>query len=177
VSIRFTYALILTVSVSVLHLVLFFAGLETDNLATGHYFMWLIQVFSIVVLWRGITALREQSAGHTLSYGQGVRHGVLISLYAGLMCGGYAYLHFKFINPHFADYQLACLRPAWTAAGMTAAQMTESERMTRMAVTPLAQAVLTPVVMVLFGLIISLILAAILKRNARPMTSPPFRQT
>jgi hypothetical protein len=177
VSTRFAYALVLTVSVAGLHLLMYFSGFETDKLATGHHFYWLIQVFLAVVLWRGIKALREQSATHAMTYARGVGHGMLISLYGGLMCGVYVYFHFKYINPHFADYQLACLRPEWSAAGMTAAQMTEAEKMTRMLVTPLAQAVMTPVIMVCFGLIFSLLIAAFLKRNVGPLTSPPFRRT
>ena len=176
-STRFAFALVLMASVAVLHLVLFFTGEETHRLATGHYFYWLIQVFHAVVLWFGIKARREKSPTHAMSFAQGVGNGMLISLYAGLMCGVYAFIHFKYINPHFADYQLACLRPEWGAAGMTTTQMAEAEKMTRLMVSPLAQAVMTPVIMVCFGLIFSLIIAAFLKRNVGPMTSPPFRRT
>ena len=177
VSPRFACALVLTASVAALHLALYFTVLETDNLGTGHYFLWLIQAFQAIVLWRGIQGRRERSPHHVMTYGQGVAHGVLISLYAGLMCGVFAFFHFKYINPHFADYQLACLRPTWSAAGLGAAQMADAEKMTRMAASPLAQAVITPVVMVCFGLIASLIIAAVLKRDLASMTSPPYQRT
>jgi len=175
-STRFAYALFLTICGAALNLVLYFTGAQTVKLATGHYFLWLQEVFLAVVLWLGIKAVREKSPGHAFSYGQGVGSGVLISLYAGLMTGVYNALHFGFVNPHFADYQLACLRPEWNAAGLSAADMAQAEKITRLLVTPLAQLILTPIIMVLFGLVLSLVFAACLKRHAGPMTSPPFRQ-
>ena len=127
-STRFAYALFLTICGAALNLVLYFTGAQTVKLATGHYFLWLQEVFLAVVLWLGIKAVREKSPGHAFSYGQGVGSGVLISLYAGLMTGVYNALHFGFVNPHFADYQLACLRPEWNAAGMSAADMAQAEK-------------------------------------------------
>jgi hypothetical protein len=174
VSIRFKYALILSASVTALNLVLYFTGAQTDRLVTGHYFMWLAQIFLVVVLWLGIRAVRAAARYQALTYGQGVGAGVMISLYSGLLSGAYAFIHFKYVNPHFADYQLACLRPQWDAAAMSAADMAKAEKLTRFATTPAAQAVLTPIITVCFGLIISLVLAALLKRAATSMTSPPM---
>ena len=175
VSTRFKSALILAASVAALNLVLYFTGAQTERLATGHYFMWLAQVFMVVVLWRGIRAVRAESRYQALTYGQGVGAGVMISLYAGLLSGAYAFIHFKYVNPRFADYQLVCLRPQWDAAGMSAGDVAKAEKLTRFATTPAAQAVLTPIVTVCFGLIISLVLAALLKRAATSRTSPPMR--
>jgi hypothetical protein len=169
------YGVILAASVAGLNLVLYFTGAQTDQLATGHYFMWLAQVFMVVVLWLGIRAVRAESRYQALTYGQGVGAGVLISLYAGLLSGVYAFFHFKYVNPRFADYQLACLQPQWNAAGMSADDMAKAEKLTRFVTTPTAQAVLTPIITVCFGLVISLVLAALLKRAATSMTSPPLR--
>ena len=67
--------------------------------------------------------------------------------------------------PNFADYQMELIRPKWVAAGMGEAQMDQAERFTRSMMGPVAQAILTPIFVVIFGLICSLIIAAILKRN------------
>jgi len=101
-----------------------------------------------------------------MSYGRGVGTGTLISLYSGLMSSVYSFIHFKFVNPEFADYQLALIRPKWEAAGMGEAQMDQAEKMTRAMMGPVAQAIMTPIFVVIFGLILSLIIAAILKRPA-----------
>jgi ABC-type sugar transport system permease subunit len=164
-STKFIYALTLTMCGAVLNLLLYFTGFQTEKLATGQYFQWIGFIVMIAVLWLGIKAVREESEGRYLTYGKGVGSGVLISLYSGLMSSIYSYIHFKFVNPEFADYQIALIRPKWEAAGLGDAQIEQAEKMTRMMMGAGVQAVLTPIMAVLFGLIISLIIAAILKRN------------
>ena len=102
-----------------------------------------------------------------MSYGRGVGAGTLISLYSGLMSAVYSFIHFKFVNPEFADYQIAMIRQKWEAAGMGEAQMAQAEKFVRVMMGPVAQAILTPVFVVIFGLICSLIIAAIVKRPAQ----------
>jgi ABC-type sugar transport system permease subunit len=163
---KFIYALILTISGALLSLLLYFTGFQTEKLATGQYFQWLGFVIMFAVLWLGIKAVRDEAPEKGMSYGRGVGTGTLISLYSGLMSSVYSFIHFKFVNTEFADYQLALIRPKWEAAGMGEAQMDQAEKMTRAMMGPVAQAILTPIMVVLFGLILSLIIAAILKRPA-----------
>jgi hypothetical protein len=164
-STKFIYALILTISGAALQLLLYFTGFQTEKLATGQYLQWIGFIVMSVVLWLGIKAVRDESEGQYLTYGKGVGSGVLIALYSGLMSSIYSYIHFKFVNPEFADYQIALIRPQWEAAGLGDAQMEQAEKITRMMMGPGAQAVMTPILVVLFGLIVSLIISAILKRN------------
>lgn len=165
-STKFIYALTLTVCGALLNLLLYFTGFQTEKLATGQYLNWLGFVIMFAVLWLGIKAVREEAPEKGLSYGRGVGTGTLISLYSGLMSSVYSFIHFKFVNPEFADYQLALIRPKWEAAGIGDAQMEQMEKMTRTMMGPVAQAIMTPIFVVLFGLILSLIIAAILKRPA-----------
>ncbi len=165
-STKFTYALILTVCGALLNLLLYFTGLQTEKLATGQYFQWLGFVMMFAILWLGIKAVRDEAPEKGMSYGRGVGTGTLISLYSGLMSSIYSFIHFKFVNTRFADYQLALIRPKWEAAGMGEAQMDQAEKVTRAMMGPVAQAIMTPIMVVIFGLILSLIIAAILKRPA-----------
>jgi len=165
-STKFIYALTLTISGALLNLLLYFTGFQTEKLATGQYFQWLGFIMMFAILWLGIKAVRDEAPEKGMSYGRGVGTGTLISLYSGLMSSVYSFIHFKFVNPEFADYQLALIRPKWEAAGMGEAQMDQAEKMTRAMMGPVAQAILTPIMAVLFGLILSLIIAAILKRPA-----------
>ena len=66
-STKFTYALILTVVQAIFNLLMYFAGFQTERIATGQYFQWLGFVFIAVVLWLGIRALREEAPGQHLS--------------------------------------------------------------------------------------------------------------
>jgi ABC-type sugar transport system permease subunit len=165
-STKFIYALTLTICGALLNLLLYFTGFQTEKLATGQYFQWLGFVMMFAILWLGIKAVRDEAPEKGMSYGRGVGTGTLISLYSGLMSSVYSFIHFKFVNPEFADYQLALIRPKWEAAGMAEAQMEQAEKMTRAMMGPVAQAILTPIMVVIFGLILSLIIAAILKRPA-----------
>ena len=165
-STKFVYALTLTISGALLNLLLYFTGFQTEKLATGQYFQWLGFVLMFAILWLGIKAVRDEAPEKGMSYGRGVGIGTLISLYSGLMSSVYSFIHFKFVNTQFADYQLALIRPKWEAAGMPEAQMDQAEKVTRAMMGPVAQAIMTPIMVVIFGLILSLIIAAILKRPA-----------
>ena len=171
-STKFIYALILTVCGAIFNLLMYFTGLQTEKLATGQYFQWLGLVMMFVVLWLGIKAVRDETPEKGMSYGRGVGTGTLISLYSGLMSSVYSYIHFKFINTEFADYQIAMLRSKWETAGMKDAQMEQAEKFTRMMMGPAFQAVLTPIFAVIIGVICALIIAAILKRNPPEQSQP-----
>jgi hypothetical protein len=161
---KFTYALALTISQAVFNLLMYFFGFQTDKMATGQYLNWLGLVISIVVLWLGIKAVREESPDKSLSYGQGVGAGTLISFYSGLLSAVYTYIHFKFINPDFFEYQAAMTHEKLVAKGLSDAQIENAETMMRKFSGPGIFACMTPIFAVFFGLLISLVLAAILKR-------------
>lgn len=163
-STKFTYALIMTVCQVAVSLVMFFLGFETEKIATGQYFGWLGMVFMIVVLWLGIKAVRDEAPGQALSYGGCVGTGTLIGLYAGLMGGAYRFIHLKFINTSFADYQMEFIRSQWAAKGMSDAQMEQAEGFTRVMMGPVAQGISTPIFVVILSVLIALVLAIFLKR-------------
>ena len=170
---KFTYALIMTIVQAVFNLLLYFTGYQTEKLATGQYLNWIALPITFALLWLGIKAVREETADKSLSYGQGVGAGTLISLYSGLMSGVYTYIHFKFVAPDFFDFQLELIRTKWIAAGMNSTQMEQAEGFTRKFMNAGISAIMTPIMAVIFGLILSLIIAAFLKRSA-PSPVPPI---
>jgi hypothetical protein len=169
---KFTYALILTIVGAIFHLLLYFTGFQTEKLAVGQHLNWLGFIIMIVVLSLGIKATREEAPDKSMSYGKGVLTGFLISLISGLMSSVYTFIHFKFVNTEFADYQMAIIRAKWEEVGMGANQMEQAEGFTRAMLSPVAQAIMTPIMAVLFGVIISLVASAFLKRSA-PTAPPP----
>ena len=163
---KFTYALILTIASAVFNLLLYFTGFQTEKLAVGQNLQWLGLVITIVVLSLGIKAVREDSPGKYMGYGKAVGTGVLISLFSGLMSSVYTFIHFKFVNTEFADYQMQIVHAQWEAKGMSADQMEKAEGFARAFMGPVAMSIMTPIFAVIGGLIISLILAIFLKRPA-----------
>jgi hypothetical protein len=170
-STKFFYALVLTLATIVLQLLLFFSGFQTEKLATGQYLQWLGLVIMAVVLWLGIKAVRDEKPDRTMTYGQRVGTGVLISLYSGLMGAVYTFIHFTFINTGFADYTIALTREKWAAKGLTQAQMEGAEAITRKMLHPGVQAILGVVFAVLIGLVLSLIISALVKPKPQAAAS------
>ena len=169
---KFTYALIMTIAGAVLHLLLYFTGFQTEKRAEGQHLHWIGVIAMIVILVLGIRAVREEAPDKSMTYGKGVGTGVLISLMSGLMSAVYNFIHFKFINTEFVDYQMELVRAKWEQAGMGATQMEQAEGFTRAMMGPVAQAIMTPIMAVIFGAIISLIASIFLKRAATPPPPP-----
>ena len=165
-STKFIYALILTVIGAITSLLLYFTGYQTEKLATGEKIQLINLVIMFIVLWLGIRAVREESEPAVMSYGKGVGTGVLISLYSGLMSAVYSFIHLKFVNPNFADYKIELLRSQWAQKGMNDAQLEQAEHVARMMMGPVFSALITPIIVVLFGVLMSLIISAFLKRKA-----------
>jgi len=162
----FFYGLMLAVSNIVLTLVFYFLGYQTDKMLQGRWVVSLLPlVVTIVVLWLGIKAAREEAKDKSLSYGKGVGTGVLIALYAGLIGAVYTFIHFTYINPNFADYAIDMTRQQWAAKGMSDSQMESAEKFTRMFYKPGLMAVMGVIFSPLVGLVLSLILSAFLKRK------------
>ncbi len=159
------YALIMAIGQIVLTLVGFFLGYQTDKINQGTWFGLVPLVYAIAVYWLGLRAVREDDAGKYLTYGKAVGTGFMIALYSGLIGSVYAYVHFTFVNPNFADYLIEASRAKWVAAGMSDSQMDGAEKGMRMFTKPAIQAVVGFLMSLVFGLIISLITGAFLKRN------------
>jgi hypothetical protein len=170
----FFYGLVLAFGNIVLTLVFFFLGYQTDKMVQGRWIVSLLPlVMTIIVMWLGIRAAREEAKDGSLSYGKGVGTGVLIALYAGLIGAIYTYIHFTFINPSFADYSIDMVRQQWAAKGMSDAQMETAEKYTRFMYKPAVLAILGIILSPLFGLVIALILSVFLKRKKEAIAENP----
>jgi uncharacterized protein YacL len=161
----FFYGLMLAVSNIVLTLIFFFLGYQTDKMAQGRWIAALLPLaVTVIVIWLGIKAAREEAKDKSLSYGRGVRTGFLISLYSSLIGTVYGFIHFKFINPNFADYSIDAAREKWAQAGLNDTQMEAMEKGMRMLMSPVVLTITGLFLSLVTGLVIALILSAFLKR-------------
>jgi len=159
------YALIMAIAQVVVTLISYFLGYQTDHMASGRWFQLIPLVVSIVILVLGIKAVREEQPGKGLSYGKGVGTGALITLYSCIIGSVYAYIHFTYVNPNFADYVVEVSREKWASAGMSDSQMENAEKGVRWFTKPAVQAIASFIIGNIFGVILSLIIAAFLKRE------------
>jgi hypothetical protein len=149
----------------VVTLVSFFLGYQTDKMNSGSWYGIIPAIVAIVVLYLGIKAVREEQEGKYMTYGKAVSTGALIALYSCLIGAIYTYIHFRYINPNFPDYVIESSRVKWAAAGMPESKMDGAEKGVRMFTKPIIQAGFVLIVGILFDLILTLIIAAFLKRN------------
>ena len=169
---KFTYAIAHTLSQAAFSLLMFFTGFQTEKLATGQKLDWLRLAISFVVLYLGIKAVREEAPGKGLTYGQALGAGTLISLYAALMGAVYNYIHLKFINPNFFTYNLNLVREQMAAKGVPDAQIDRTADMMEKWSGPGIYACVGILIGFFFCFIVSLIVAAILKREPQEATPP-----
>jgi uncharacterized membrane protein SirB2 len=159
------YALIMAIAQIVVTLISYFLGYQTDHISSGKWFQFVPLLVSIVVLILGIKAVREEQPGKGLSYGKGVWTGVQITFFSCIIGSIYAFIHFTYVNPNFPDYAIEAARADWAAKGMTGTQMEGAEKFTHWLFKPTVQSIAGFVLGNIFGVILSLIIAAFLKRE------------
>jgi tetrahydromethanopterin S-methyltransferase subunit C len=159
------YGLILALVNICLSLIGYFLGYQTDKIAQGQWFNYLVYLSILLVVCVGIRAVREEASDKSLSYGRGIGSGVLISLYAGILAAIYGFIHFKWINPNFTDYLIEYVRSIQSAKGASDAQLDQMEKGMRFMYGPVVLTILTPFFYVFIGLVVSLVASAFLKRN------------
>lgn len=161
------YGLILAAGNILLTLAGYFMGYQTDRLNDAAWLGFLPFILSVVVLWFGIRAVREENQNF-LTYGQGVKSGMLIAAYGSALMAIYVYAHFTFINPAYPDYVIAATRAKAVAQNLPAENIEAMEKLIRTGYKPVFLAASTLIFSLLSNLIISLISAAFLKQPPPP---------
>jgi uncharacterized membrane protein SirB2 len=159
------YAFIMAIAQIVVTLISYFLGYQTDKMSSGSWFQIVPLVVSIVILTLGIRAVREEQPGKYMTYGKGLSTGILIALFSSVIGAIYAYIHFTYVNPGFPDYLIETSRVKWAAAGMSESKMEGAEKGVRWFTRPAIQSIFSLVIGFIFGLILSLIISAFLKRT------------
>ncbi len=153
-----------------LQLVLFILGYHSDVEKFGQG-QWIAGVAGIVIAVAAIVlgtkvkrAAGPEESG--FSYGQAVGAGVMISLFAAILDVVLNYVYVTFINTGFTDIMVQSQMAKAQAKGAGPEQLEQMEKGIRFMAAPVPNAVMVIVMMMIFGTIISLIVAAFLKRPA-----------
>lgn len=176
-SVKTTYGFVLAFVGIVLALTGYLLGLQTDKAgsALASLFGWVGTILTFFILWLGVRAEREGRPDQRITFGQGFVTGILITLIGAGIGAVYTFMHFSFINPEFGDHMMVMIQQKWAETGMTGRQMDAAEKVTRIFFHPAVMAVTGFLAQLFFGVIFSLIVAAILKRNPlAPAAVPPL---
>lgn len=132
-----------------------------DNAALG----WLEMLVIIGGLYWSMKVYREHHLGGFMEFGQGVGYGTLASLFGGSIKSIYDYIFFKYIDPSFLEEIKNTAYDKLMQSGSSDAELNMMEKIYEMAYTPGIMLIGGILSAVLGGVIISLILAATLKKS------------
>lgn len=158
------YALIAAVIIFAIDVVLSLDGIRGSAAAKGIGFIdYLIIAFAIIF------TLREERTkeGGYLTYGRGLGLGSIVSLLTGLFVGILSYPYYKFINHGFVVYATQQTDDQMEAK-LSKADEAQAQVMTKwahMMTSPGGLSVLKFLSVFIIGFILSLIIAAVLKRD------------
>jgi hypothetical protein len=162
------YGFISALSGAFLILILFFTGFHSDP-AKLTAAKWIGGVCGLAIgvscMVLGVKARRaEIPANEEFGYGKALGAGFQISVFSAIFSAIFSYAYNAFINPGFADLMVQDSMAKMEASGMSSDRIEKAEAGMRMFMGPVPQAVSTLIGGVVFGLIIALLVAAVLKR-------------
>jgi hypothetical protein len=121
----------------------------------------------------GVKARRaEIPEDQGFGYGRALWTGMQIAIVSSFLTAIFNYLYFAFINPAFIDIMLQDQMDKLQAKGISGAQLEQVEKVSRFMMSPGMQSVFTLIGGLIIGFLISLIVAAFLKRP-EPAGPPP----
>jgi hypothetical protein len=172
------YGFIIALADSLLILALFFLGFHSDpdklqaaKMIGGLGALAIGITFTVL----GIKARRsEVPETEEFGYGRALGAGVLISLVASVLMAVFNYVYGAFINPGFFDIIIQDQLDKMQAKGITGSRADQAERILRFIMSPGVYSIYTLVAGFIFAFVLSLIIAAFLKRP-EPAT-PPTQQ-
>ncbi len=149
------------IALIIFDLVLYVLGMKSADGSNPVQYLGFLFFIGFVVM-----AIKShvQSNGY-MSYGQGLGAGLLTSLIAGALIGVYVYLFATVIAPEFMDGAMDGIKDQWEAQGMSDEQIEQAEGFAGMFMSPGVMAISSIFSYGFIGLIISLIAAAVFKRD------------
>ncbi|QEC53401.1 uncharacterized protein DUF4199 [Anseongella ginsenosidimutans] len=156
VKIALKWGLIAGAVMILLSLISYYAGMM-QNAAI----QWLSYILLALGIFFGVRHHRDKELGGYISFGRGLGTGVLISLFAGILLSAFILLFYGVIDPGALEELKRLQEEGMYEKGMSDEQIDMSLKF----VNPGFMAMVTLPMMTFFGFIISLVIAAILKRN------------
>jgi hypothetical protein len=173
----FIYGIGMAVASFVLGLILFFAGFHSDaeKLATAQLVGSLgALVITVVGLIMAMKARREEfTAEEGFGYGRALGTGTLTALWSSLTGAVLSVVYAVAINPGMQEVIIEGEIAKMEEQGLPASTIEQAEGVIKFMTSPAMMAVSNFIFGLVVGFVISLILAAFLKRNAVDAVAPP----
>ena len=158
------YGIILGGILMAISLLLYALGMDKDETVSKIAGVFNILI-PIIITFLGIKALRDENQNGFITFGQGFSCGMVISIVGAVISGIYSYLYFVVINPGMVTYIRMKQEQEMLDRGLSESEVEKMAGTLEMWSTPGMMAAFAIIGMIILGLVISLIAAAILKRE------------
>lgn len=155
-----TYGLYLGLALIIFSLITYVTGLIGNKAVS-----FLSYVIYIGMIAFAMVNFRGKENGGILKYGQGVGLGTLTSVVGGVLSSIFMFILFKYIDPSLIEHVVNQAMEEALQKGAPEEHLAEAEKWIRIFTSPTAMLVIGIIGSAFFGLIISLILAAIFKKE------------
>lgn len=149
-------------------LILYFLGFHSDisKLTAASWIGGLLGLaVTVVCLVLGVRARRDETPKDAeFGYGKAMWAGTLITFVASILSSVFTWTYYAFINPGFAEILLQDKQAKLEASGVSGDRLEKIESINRFFMSPVPMAVTALIMFVIIGVIISLIVAAVVKR-------------
>ena len=155
-----TYGLYL----GVFHIIFIVILYLTGHFFNSGYYGYISTAVVVWITWTGLVKFRDGVNGGFIKYGQGLGLGVLISVFAAIFAAATMYIIMKF-DGSLSDDMLSLMVEEIEKSGLSGDMVDNVEKMYEMMVTPGVVALSAYINKVVGGTIISLVVAAFVKKN------------
>ena len=161
------YAIITSLASFIFSVILYMTGLYLNN-----GIQWLGFIILLVGLIFTIKDRRDKDLGGFITFGQAFGAGFLFCIIVGLIGVLTTYIMMNFIAPDMVEQLLKVTEQKLIDKGMSDDQIQVAMNMTKKFMTPVMMAVWTVVGTAFIGCILSLIVAAIMKKESKQLQQP-----
>lgn len=149
--------------VLVVYSLILFVTEQAGNQSLG----WISLALSVVFIVLAMREFRSLNEGY-LSIGEGIGVGTLVSAISGLISATFSTIYTSFVDTAFYERLADTMQEQWEEQGLSDAQIEQASEMTKMFQSPGLLFGISLIGAVIGGLIISLIVAAFMRKK-RPV--------
>lgn len=146
--------------ISILYSTAIMVSGQIGNKALGYP----VYIIIAVGIYLAMNDFKKENQGF-MTYGQGLGLGTLMSAIIGLLSGFFSFAYMKFIDTTISDQIMSKAVEEMEKSGATDEQIDQAMEMTKMFMSPGSMFIFGLLGTVLIGFILSLIIAAILKKD------------
>lgn len=156
------FGTVLGLILMIISLIIYVFKLYEANL----WLSWLSMAILAAGIYMGIKSFRDKARGGYISFGDALGYGVLVALFAGIISSIISYIYLGYIDDGFVQYQLTLQEDEMYNSGLPEEQIEMSLKYTKMFMQPGVLALMGVFMNTLIGFFISLVCAAILKKES-----------